>query len=99
MTGYLDEVIAQARQWDHARPRSAQKALGWSGMAGCRAYMGYKVREDWESDETDTWRAIVGTALHEWITGVRYEACQATGLDASFEVPVKIGRASCRERV
>ncbi len=47
--------------------------------------------DEWESDETDTWRAIVGTALHEWITGVRYEACLATGLNASFEVPVSYG--------
>jgi hypothetical protein len=54
-------------------------------MAGCRAYMGFRLRGDWASDDTDNWRAIAGTALHEWLGKVRLKAAEAAGNDVEFE--------------
>lgn len=90
MTGeYLAEVIAQARDWDDVRPRSEQRELGWSGMAGCRSWMGYKIRGDWPTDDEENWRAIAGTALHAWLGAVRLHALGDP--DVSFELEVSYG--------
>lgn len=86
--GYLEEAIDQARAWDAERPRSQQVELGWSGLAGCRSYMGFVLSEEWASDEEDTWRAIVGTVLHEWLADVRRASLHP---DISFEVPIVYG--------
>lgn len=85
---YLDDVIVQVRAWDADRPRSRQSSLGWSEMSGCRAYMGFRLRGEWASDDDDNWRAIAGTALHEFLTGVRREAAQRKGRNVVFDVPV-----------
>lgn len=71
---YLDETVALAAHWDATRARSLQTALGVSELAGCRSAIGFKLRGVWESDKTDTWRAIVGTVMHDWLTERRRAA-------------------------
>ena len=61
---FLDEVIKRARDWDAARPRSSQAAVGWSEVGGCRAAIGFRLEGAWASDDTDNWAAIRGTAIH-----------------------------------
>jgi hypothetical protein len=68
---YLDQARDLARAWDDARPRTQQTEPGWSDMAGCRAYLGFKVRGDWPTDHTDNWRAEVGTWMHDDWTEIR----------------------------
>jgi hypothetical protein len=63
-------VIKTVRDFDAARPRSQQVAVGWSAVGGCRAYIGFKLEGTWESDETDTWAAQRGTAIHEYLQGI-----------------------------
>lgn len=88
MTDYLTEVTEQAVRWDLARARSQQREAGWSEMASCRSYLGFKVRGEWATDDEDKARAIVGTALHEWLTKVRASATLGT---FGFEIPVEYG--------
>jgi hypothetical protein len=57
-----EETAGLFRAWDAARPRTQQKTLGWSDISDCRARLGYELRGTWPTDETDTWRAVVGTA-------------------------------------
>lgn len=61
---FLDDVIKQLRDWDAARPRSSQEAVGWSELGGCRAHLGYRLDGTWPSDDPDTWAAVRGTAIH-----------------------------------
>jgi hypothetical protein len=75
VTGYLDETVALARQWDASRARSQQTDLGLSELGGCRQAIAYTLAGTWASDVTDPWRAIVGTVLHdEWIRNMRKAA-------------------------
>jgi hypothetical protein len=71
---YVDEVVEQARAWDNARARSQQQEVGWSGVFGCRAWLGFILAQEWATEDVDTWRAIAGTALHEWLQDVRGKA-------------------------
>src|SRR5450755_2584010 len=64
---FLDEVIKRARDYDASRPRSLQAAVGWSEVGGCRAALGYRLDGAWATDETDTWAAQRGTALHQYL--------------------------------
>jgi PD-(D/E)XK nuclease superfamily len=84
---YLTEIVAQVRAWDAARARSQQQEVGWSGIFGCRAWLGYILAQEWATEDTDTWRAIAGTALHEWLQSVR-EKTLANEIVA-FELAVK----------
>jgi hypothetical protein len=76
---YIDDLIKQVRDHDAARPRSVQSAVGWSEVGGCRAYLGFRLADAWPSDDTDTWAAQRGTAIHEYLEkiaaapGVRVE--------------------------
>lgn len=67
MSDYLADLIEAVRNHDLDRPRSQQAAVGWSEVGGCRAHIGFRLEAEWESDDTDPWRAIVGTALHEFV--------------------------------
>ena len=60
-------------------------------MSDCRARLGYELRGTWPSDETDTWRAVVGTAMHELTTAIRRQAADTAGYAALFEVEVSYG--------
>jgi hypothetical protein len=82
---YLDDVQAQVMAWDRRRPRSQQTALGWSDMSSCRALMGFRLRGEWATDDVDTWPAIKGTVLHEWMAGIRQKAL-APERNVSWEV-------------
>ena len=76
---YIDEVVKRARDFDAARPRSLQVSVGWSEVGGCRAALGFRLDGAWASDDTDTWAAQRGTAIHEYLgpvldgPGVRIE--------------------------
>jgi hypothetical protein len=87
---YLDEVIGQLTDWDAARPRSQQTTVGWSGMADCRSMIGFMIAEEWATDDTDTWRAIAGTALHDFLTEVRSTAVPSD-MNVEFGVSVEYG--------
>lgn len=67
MSEYLDRLLDALRSASYDSPRSQQVALGWSEVAGCRAYIGFRLEGEWESDDTDDWRATVGHALHEFV--------------------------------
>lgn len=76
---WLDRTIKTVRDFDAARPRSLQSAVGWSEVGGCRAQLGYRLEGAWPSDDTDTWGAQRGTAIHAYLQeilaapGVRME--------------------------
>lgn len=67
MSDWLAQIIDTVRGDDHDRPRSQQAEVGWSEVGACRAYVGFRLSGEWASDDTDPWRAIVGTALHAWL--------------------------------
>lgn len=64
---FLDDIIKRVRDYDASRPRSLQAEPGWSEVGGCRAYLGYRLEGAWHSDETDTWAAQRGTAIHKYL--------------------------------
>jgi hypothetical protein len=76
---WLDGRIKTVRDFDASRPRSMQSAVGWSEVGGCRAQLGYRLEGAWPSDDTDTWGAQRGTAIHAYLQeilaapGVRME--------------------------
>jgi hypothetical protein len=67
---FLDDVIKRAKDHDASRPRSQQVSVGWSEVGGCRAYLGFRLEGAWASDETDTWAAQRGTAIHQYLEGI-----------------------------
>lgn len=76
---FIDDVIKRVRDHDAARPRSLQQAVGWSEVGGCRAAIGFRLDGAFTTDDTDTWAAQRGTAIHEYLgpilaaPGVRIE--------------------------
>jgi hypothetical protein len=64
---FLDDIIKRVRDYDASRPRSLQAEPGWSEVGGCRAYLGFRLEQAWHSDETDTWAAQRGTAIHKYL--------------------------------
>jgi hypothetical protein len=67
---FLDDIIKRVRDYDAIRPRSLQAEPGWSEVGGCRAYLGFRLEGAWHSDETDTWAAQRGTAIHKYLETV-----------------------------
>ena len=67
---FIDTTIKQVRDFDAARPRSTQVEPGWSDVGGCRSALGYRLDGAWATDETDTWAAQRGTAIHEYVQGI-----------------------------
>jgi hypothetical protein len=88
---YLDACRDLVRRWDEARPRSQQTAIGWSGMADCRAYLAHVEAGVWPTDTPDKWRPVAGTVLHTWFTHLRRQECRRLGIPAAFGVPVSYG--------
>jgi hypothetical protein len=82
--GFLDGAIARIRQWDLARPRTSQVAVGWSEVGGCRAALGFRLAGDLVSDEPDTWGAIRGTTIHELLGPVLAGEGVRTELDTEY---------------
>jgi hypothetical protein len=81
---FLDDVIKRAKDHDASRPRSQQVSVGWSEVGGCRAYLGYRLDGAWPSDETDTWAAQRGTAIHEYLEGVIAGPGVRTEIDTEY---------------
>ncbi|HEU5032712.1 MAG TPA: hypothetical protein VFV01_47870 [Spirillospora sp.] len=71
MSDYAEQLRADVRRDDDDRPRSQQTTVGWSDVGGCRAYLGFVLNGEWTTDDPDTWRAIVGTALHDYFARLR----------------------------
>ena len=67
---WLEDTIKRVRDHDASRPRSLQVAVGWSEVGGCRAQLGYRLDGAWPSDETDSWGAQRGTALHAYLQDI-----------------------------
>ncbi len=67
---WIEQTVKRVRDFDAARPRSRQAEPGWSEVGGCRSALGYRLSGAWESDETDTWAAQRGTAIHEYLTAI-----------------------------
>ena len=66
MNTWLDDVIERVRDYDWSRPRSGQAAIGWSEAGGCRSHIGYRITGAFP-EQTDTWAAQRGTAIHEYL--------------------------------
>lgn len=67
---YLDQVQKAIAGWDAGRERSQQTTVGWSEVGGCRQALAFTMQQAWESDDTDDWRASVGTMLHEQLSSI-----------------------------
>lgn len=63
---WVDEAIERVRDHDRSRPRSRQARVGWSEAGGCRSALGFRLDGAF-ADETDTWAAQRGTAVHEYL--------------------------------
>ena len=81
---FLEETIKRVRDHDASRPRSTQQAVGWSEVGGCRSYLGYRLRGEWETDEPDTWGAIRGTAIHALLEDVMAGQDVLTEVDTEY---------------
>jgi len=66
----LEQVIKLTRDHDAARPRSLQAEPGWSEVGGCRSYLGFRLAGEWVTDDPDSWGAIRGTAVHDYLAVV-----------------------------
>lgn len=63
---WVDDAIERTRDHDRSRPRSRQARVGWSEAGGCRAALGFRLDGAF-AEETDTWAAQRGTAVHEYL--------------------------------
>jgi hypothetical protein len=81
---FLEDVIKRCRDADAARPRSQQVEVGWSEAGGCRAALGFRLSGAWPSDETDSWPAQRGTALHDFLEPILAEPGVRTELDTMY---------------
>lgn len=64
---WIDGAVKLVRDHDAAQPRSTQISVGWSEVGGCRAYLGFRLDGAWPTDDTDTWGAQRGTAIHAYL--------------------------------
>lgn len=78
---WIDDAIRALRDYDRSRPRSQQRAVGWSEVGGCRSYMGFRLDGAF-ADETDMWAATRGTAIDEYAGPIL-----AARLGARYQVP------------
>jgi hypothetical protein len=81
---WIDQAIKRARDYDTARPRSLQRAVGWSEVGGCRAAIGYRLDGAFTTDDTDTWAAQRGTAIHEYLEPVIADPDVRTEVDTIY---------------
>jgi len=76
---WIEQTVKRVRDHDAARPRSLQSAVGWSEVGGCRSALGFRLDGAFTTDDTDSWAAQRGTAIHEYLEpildgpGVRIE--------------------------
>lgn len=84
MSDWLNGTIKQVRDFDASRPRSQQVSVGWSEVGGCRAALGFKLDGTWPSDETDSWGAQRGTAIHEYLQPILAAPGVRTEVETSY---------------
>lgn len=84
MSDWLNGVIKCVRDFDAARPRSTQVKVGWSEVGDCRAYLGFRLEGAWPSDETDSWGAQRGTAIHEYLQAILTGPGVRTEVDTEY---------------
>jgi len=81
---WVDDTIKRVRDFDRSRPRSTQTAVGWSEVGGCRAALGFRLREDFVTDDPDTWAAQRGTALHEYLAPILAEPGDRVEMETEY---------------
>lgn len=81
---WLEHTIKAVRDFDAARPRSTQVRVGWSEVGDCRAYLGFRLDGAWPSDETDSWGAQRGTAIHEYLQAILAGPGVRTEVDTEY---------------
>jgi hypothetical protein len=79
---WVDDAVKLVRDYDAARPRSRQAAVGWSEAGGCRAAIGYRLDGAFAED-TDTWAAQRGTAIHEYAGPVLAQAMPGARMEVT----------------
>lgn len=84
MSDWLEHTIKQVRDFDATRPRSTQVRVGWSEVGDCRAYLGFRLDGAWPSDETDSWGAQRGTAIHEYLQAILTGPGVRTEVDTEY---------------
>lgn len=52
-------------EWDRTRPRSRQRALGWSEVGGCQRRAGYRLAGTEPTNAGSSLQAVMGTAIHD----------------------------------
>jgi hypothetical protein len=63
---WIDDATELVRDFDRSRPRSTQTAIGWSEAGGCRSAIAFRLDGAF-AEETDTWAAQRGTAVHDYV--------------------------------
>lgn len=72
-------------EWDQTRPRSQQRALGWSEVGGCRRRAGYRLAGVEPSNPGGSVQAVLGTAIHD---AVQQRLNETAGPDDLIEYEV-----------
>jgi len=81
---FIDAKVKRARDFDAVSPRSLQAAVGWSEVGGCRAAIGYRLDGAFATDDTDTWAAQRGTALHQYLLPILAEPDERIEVDTEY---------------
>lgn len=63
-------------EWDRRRPRTQQREIGWSDIGGCRRRAGYRLAGTEPSNPGGSIQAVLGTAIHNAISGVLAEIAE-----------------------
>jgi hypothetical protein len=67
---WIEDTVKRVRDYDAARPRSLQVQVGWSEVGGCRAALGFRLDGAFTTDDTDSWAAQRGTAIHAYLQDI-----------------------------
>lgn len=81
---FIDETLKRVRDFDATRPRSMQTAVGWSEVGGCRSAIGFRLDGAFITDDTDSWAAQRGTAIHEYLEPILTEPGVRTEVDTLY---------------
>ena len=84
MSTWIEQTVKRVRDFDAARPRSLQQAVGWSEVGGCRAAIGFRLDGARATDDTHTWAAQRGTAIHEYLGPILADADVRTEVDTIY---------------
>ena len=87
-------ILAEILAADRNRARSQQSEPGASGTYGCRAATVLRANGVPETDVTDSWAAIVGTAIHSTAEGAATEGVLVEHRTVYRGVPATVDRYS-----